>query len=556
VQTHDHNESRSILPPPPPPSPKRKDEKSDRISAERNLEKWPAIWQPARAHTKLEARHLERELELADGRRVTAKVKIGFTDEGMLTTEDQKTYYALVKHWYESESPDSHIPFSVRKLAKILQKKGWGTNVIESITDSLSRLRVTPFTWTNSYTDASTGEVIEEIDKFNLLSDLKIVRRKTDGHITYEAGYYRFNDFITKNLLANHTKPVLFDVILQFKSDIAQLVYTHVDLMLYGKSQYERRTGELFDDLGLKGAAYKNASNRKQKLIPALKELQGVRITSGLISEALIERTKDGKDYKVVFRKSAAPHEVSAAPSQDTVIESHTPSQKEPIAPQAEELVCYFHKLFHGVEKHIPQSKELSQAVSLIATLGLEKARYVIDFSWRAAEETKYKPITFGGILQYTSKAAARFDEARAAKERALRFQKEQAEINRLEEAYDAFVTTAINAYMADPAKEAEIAAITTEQVRVARQKYPFMTPVQQEDVAKTMTRAELRRRLGMISKDEFFARGREAVLRTAGEIVSSEAVQNDAVTESPDERVTSKTASEQQIDPENIQPS
>src|SRR5438132_9186728 len=91
---------------------------SDKIWAERNLEKWPAIWQPARANTKPEARHLERQIELPNGKKVNAKVKVGFTDEGVLTTEDQKTYYALVKQWQEKNNSHEHVvPFSIRKLS-------------------------------------------------------------------------------------------------------------------------------------------------------------------------------------------------------------------------------------------------------------------------------------------------------------------------------------------------------------------------------------------------------------------------------------------------------
>jgi len=37
--------------------------RADRISAERNIEKWPAIWQTAKAHLNPEARHFEREIE-------------------------------------------------------------------------------------------------------------------------------------------------------------------------------------------------------------------------------------------------------------------------------------------------------------------------------------------------------------------------------------------------------------------------------------------------------------------------------------------------------------
>jgi hypothetical protein len=502
VQVPDLNKTSANLPKPLP----SEDRKPEKIRAERNLEKWPAIWQPAKAHTKLEARYFERDLTLADGKQVRAKVKVGFTDEGMLTTEDQKTYYALVKHWHDSEGGDEVTPFSIRKLAKILHKNGWGTNVIESITESLSRLRVTPFTWTNSYVDGSNKEVLEEIDRFTILADLKIVRRKKDGHITYEAGYYRFNDFITKNLLSKHTKPVLFDTILKFKSPIAQLLYTHVDLMLYGKSQYERRTLELFDELGLKGTAYKNPSNRKQKLIPALKELAGVQVTSGWISEATLERTKDGKDYKVVFRKAAAPEPAG----EDVVLDSpdETPvevlSEKDTLVLRAEELIRHFHKLFHQVENHTPQLKEVGQAVSLIASLGFDKARYVIDFSRSAAEETKYKPQTFGGILQYTNRAGERYEAACLAKENSQQRQAKQDEDARLEAAYDTYLSSAIDQFLVDPDHQAEMAGIYELERAVLRGQFPQFPGESLEILVKYAGRKEIRERLKLLSFDEF----------------------------------------------------
>lgn len=419
--TTDKKENTAVIDAPETSPTKR----ADRISAERNIEKWPAIWQTAKAHLNPEARYFEREIELSDGRRVKSKVKVGFTDDGVLTTEDQRTYYALIKQWQDNEQSDGHVAFSIRKLARLLQRKGWGSNVIDSITHSLRKLRVTPFTWTNSYHDAATGQELEEELFFNILSELKIVRRKTDGHITYEGGYYRFNDFLIHNLLAHRTKPVLLDTILKFESEVAQLLYTHIDLMLFDKRQYERRTKELFDDLGIRGVAYKNASNRKQKLVRALQELNGVRLTSGWVSEARLERTADKKDYKVVFRKTGAlglsrrnrveeGSVVEARPVRERVPRK---MDTEPFVAIASDLVRHFQKIFHGIENHTPRSKELNQAISLVATNGIDRARYIVDFSRRAADETNYKPQTFGGILQYTSRALAQHEASRRADE-------------------------------------------------------------------------------------------------------------------------------------------
>ena len=88
---------------------------------------------------------------------------------------------------------------------------------------------------------------------------------------------------------------------LHFKSELAQVLYTYLDLILHDKTAYERRTKELFEELGLTGSAYVKASKRKQVLGPAIKELEGVALTTGRIASATIEETADGKDFKIVL---------------------------------------------------------------------------------------------------------------------------------------------------------------------------------------------------------------------------------------------------------------
>jgi hypothetical protein len=336
---------------------------------------------------------------------------VGFTDEGNLTTEDQKTYYGLIKQWEDTGRTSAQAFYSIRGLSRILQKK-WGTNVINAITSSLRRLRTTPFTWTNSYHDGASGETVREIDMLNILAELKIVQTECDGVVNHAVGYFRFNDFILNNLLSHHTKPLLLDVIFQFKSDIAQLLYVHVDLMLADKDCYERRSKELFDELGLKGAEYRKPSQRKRKLDNALKEFQKIPLSRGtIIHTATTERTKDGTDYKIVIRTTRpTARTADAAQNGKETFTPYQPPQKSLVTVQAEQIVAHFHTLFHNVAQPRPQSKEVNQAVSLIANHGFENAKYIVDFSHRAAAETKYAPQTFGGILQYTSRAIADYE--------------------------------------------------------------------------------------------------------------------------------------------------
>ena len=331
----------------------REEELPERIRPELNVEKW-SIWRPANSRGGPRARTFERDVLLPDGTRIVAKLKVGFTDEGSLTTEDQRVYYALVKVWEERGRTLGLIPLSLKSLARTL-RKAWGQKTREALRRSLLRLRVTPFIWEQAYTDGPSGRRLELLDAFTILSDLKIVRRDDAGHVTREEGYFRFHEAVLKNLLAGHTKPVLLDVVLSFRSEVAQLVYSHIDLVLSDKASYERRTAELFGDLGLEGKAYAQPSKRKQMLEPALKEIEGVRVTTGTITSARLEKTKDGADFKAVFRKGQTKGERAKV-----IPPSEAAERTEVIPPamsQAEDLVRHFHRVFHGAEGALPTAR-------------------------------------------------------------------------------------------------------------------------------------------------------------------------------------------------------
>ena len=82
----------------------------EKIRPELNLEKWP-VWQPAKSKNQPVERIIEREISLPGGNRLSARVEIGFTNRGDLTTEDQRTYYALVQQWEESVRPENSPSF-------------------------------------------------------------------------------------------------------------------------------------------------------------------------------------------------------------------------------------------------------------------------------------------------------------------------------------------------------------------------------------------------------------------------------------------------------------
>lgn len=391
------------------------------IRPELNLEKWPSLWEPAKSRRVFKTRVIERQITLADGSTVTARVRVAPSTEGTLTTEEQRHLYGLIRIWEENgKSIEEVTNFSLQRLAKVL-KKGWGPRNIETMIQSLTRLLATTIFWENAYFDKTTGETKKELHGFHILEELYIAHRTDkNDRITHEACYFRFNDFILKNMLANYTKPVLLDTVLSFQSDIAQILYTYLDLLMSNKQQFRRRSRELFEDLGLEGAAYQNVSDRKRTLERILKELYGVPLTTGYIISICLEKTSDNKDYNLVVRKGRTRPPVVPV----------DPEPVQPVLPQcvvkvtaednesiqlAVEQVRYFYTVFHkSGETTQPSAKEKEQALDHLNRLGKQGARFLVDFAFQEAPKTQFSIQTYGGILTYEARAMKALQEVQS----------------------------------------------------------------------------------------------------------------------------------------------
>jgi hypothetical protein len=180
-------------------------------------------------------------------------------------------------------------------------------------------------------------------------------------------------------------------------------------------------------------------------------------------------------------------------------------------------LVQHFHWLFYSVENHMPQSKEIGQAVSLIAMYGVDQARYIVDFSRRAAEDTHYRPQTFGGILQYTSRASAQFEQSRRDQARARIIHGRQA----LEAAYEQFKIEILDRFIAAlPEGEYERRIVLCKE-QLAESKDVFYERYRgrpmEGDIVKGHVRSELRKTLDVLPFDQFCQREGASILADYG---------------------------------------
>jgi hypothetical protein len=353
---------------------------------------------------------------------------------------------------------------------------------------------MTGFTWDKTYEDGATKTRLKLQEIFHILDSLKTIYRERDGHVTTEAGYFRFHEAILKNLQVKYTKPVLFDVVLSFKSEIAQMIYTHVDLVLSDKATYKRRTRELFDDLGLIGKEYAKLSVRARRLEPALRELHGKPLTTGMITRAVLEKTKDGEDWNLIISKGRAG---AAFPAEPEVIPF---AATRTATPDAEELVRYFHLVFHSTSDCPPTWKALDQTTALIARVGMEKARHIVDFAHGEARATKFKVAAFGAILQYESRALQDFEKSkqrRARQPEQGRDSKAKQAVTDHEQAIDAAVTSYLDSLSAESRSKLDAEALA-EASEEQRTRYQEAVPFCQGLLMAGIRRGHVRKLLGL----------------------------------------------------------
>lgn len=311
------------------------------VRPERNIDRLPAIWAPsngrAKADTKAKVKTIDFDMDL-NGKRVRAqlvilpgtmyvqpsKKKMRPQAEKkklvhvLLTTFDQRVFLVLIKIWEEDKKKDVHIFFSMREIARELGLK-WGGETQRLIEESLYRLNLVTLDWQKSFI-MKNGKTIEiaSAEPTHIITELKIVKRKEDGKVVKEKGYFQFHSSIVNNLKAAYTRPVRLDIVCSFSSHVAQLIYTLIDREMYGDAAkvFQMRSENLFRVLGLTGQRYRYKSTRVEVLDPALKELTGKPLSSGeVITFAGLKETVDGKDFNAIIKKG--PHKLMLCAATD-----------------------------------------------------------------------------------------------------------------------------------------------------------------------------------------------------------------------------------------------
>ncbi len=278
-----------------------------------NIERWQLF---ATSQFKGNSRELVRgSAKVIIGRVRDASEPQGYREVGVLRIPEMKCFYALVKLWEEAGRPwEESVSFSLYEVARVLGMS-WSGRTCALLEEWLDRLKKIPIDWINAYHQKDLGITESVLHSFTLLSDLVLYKRSVSGTVRQAQSSFKFHERVLRNLVEHYTKPLNLRVLLRLKKEISVLLYRHLDLIMADKDRYERTTeGLLREDLQLEGGRYRYPSRRKQVLEPALRELEGVELSTGVLQGARLERTSDGSDWKVVFEKAPfAPSETGSA---------------------------------------------------------------------------------------------------------------------------------------------------------------------------------------------------------------------------------------------------
>ncbi len=415
------------------------------VSRELNFD-FGQFFYPQERRKIFETRYLQTQITDEHGNRQGISAIINpHARLGILTTFDERVFYALIEIWQEQNRVDI-CRFSEREIARRINVQ-WGRQSAKAIRDSLTRLSGVSIEWNGSFYDSTKDELIEIHNPFSILNHLEITSTK-NKHFKDKRAEFGFNRRVIKNLNSNYSRPVRFDVILSFHYPLAQALYILTEPKLYGTKQYHRKTKGLVEDLGLIGKSYQRRAIRVQEFGKLQKELIGKPTSFGEVIEKYeINPGKD--DALLLITRSGAGRikgkkaEVSKAKRSESSQKPHKPRQdeektqprvtptstsKKPLKAKYEalEVLNYFDEVFGlaGDADKQHSKNVVSKAETFIKRDGLEKAKFLIDFARREAPKTGYSPRTFNGIIQYRSDALKEWK----VKERLCERQKQEAQ--------------------------------------------------------------------------------------------------------------------------------
>jgi hypothetical protein len=206
---------------------------------------------------------------------------------GTFTTLDYKVFMFLIKKYLDLEDKNDLIKLNLKEILEEINFKNIGGSAYKMIKKSLKRLATIPIFFTN-FVKKQNGQLIQTEEMMYLIkSNVKFTNSRIDGK-TDNKITLQLSKLITNNLDEHYTKPLIFSEIKKLKNEISVILYRYLDIILANSDYVKKDWMQLSKELCF---SYKFISEVKRAVLPALEELKGKYITTGLLSDFKKTRT-------------------------------------------------------------------------------------------------------------------------------------------------------------------------------------------------------------------------------------------------------------------------
>jgi len=341
-------------------------------------------------------------------------------DYGFGSNQALATLFELFQIWKEQGFQTSAIRFgSVYHLVKRMNLEDTET-AYERIRRDLNAFVEISIEAKNAFWDNEKRAYVDKT--FHLFESVTFYRREEKSkQQTLPFAYIEASKELWGSIEANAllTLRQVDSALFHSLTPTEQRLALYLGKMLRSASEHWRDALQLARQLPILAKNYKDVKKQLTKACEGLLTKKFPYLTA-----YHYEPKRDGKGDTIFFFKKEAKQHSKGKPR---VSRKATPEKEAP------KLVQYFYQLFHGIKDVSPQQREIDQASELIATHSFTKALHLVEFSYRIAQETNYHIQIFGGILPYTTRALADYDQqekkrARQEQERAQRRERERKE--------------------------------------------------------------------------------------------------------------------------------
>jgi hypothetical protein len=253
-----------------------------------------------------------------------------------------------------------------------------------------------------------------------------------------DAVYLILNDPYWEVLNAAPTRPLDYDYLESLKP-ASQRFYEIVSYKIFAAIKYRHAVAKLaYSEYCIFSAQQRYHEYDRVK--KQMYKIHNPHLKSGYIKSVSYTPTIDeqGKpDWIMQYvpgEKACAEYQFFTSKKQLKSASTNKPEENT-TQTHAVELVGYFYQRFHQEEVISPTSKEIEQAGELITKYGIDRSRFIVDYSFKEAQDTNYSPKFFSGILQYVPRALTNFDK----REKQRQQEDAQKQKERLQHAYEVY---------------------------------------------------------------------------------------------------------------------